>query len=170
MKVAVAALLMLVSGPAMAQNHHHGHSPYAGLQQRAIKALSEQQLSDLRAGRGMGLALAAELNGYPGPLHVLELGDRIGLSTDQKLDVQRLYVAMKAEAIAAGAKLIERETALDSAFAAREITPEKLSSLAMQIGVVQGELRAVHLKYHLAVSELLSIEQRQKYAELRGYH
>jgi hypothetical protein len=32
---------------------------------RSIKALSDQQVSDLRAGRGMGLALAAELNGYP---------------------------------------------------------------------------------------------------------
>jgi hypothetical protein len=71
------------------------------------------------------LALAAELNGYPGPLHVLELGDRIALSADQKLRVQRLYEAMKAEAIAAGAKLIEREKALDTAFAAREITREK---------------------------------------------
>jgi hypothetical protein len=38
-----------------------------GMQSRPIKALSDQQVSDLRAGRGMGLALAAELNGYPGP-------------------------------------------------------------------------------------------------------
>jgi hypothetical protein len=39
--------------------------PYAGLAGRSIKALSEQQIADLQAGRGMGLALAAELNGYP---------------------------------------------------------------------------------------------------------
>jgi hypothetical protein len=37
--------------------------PYAGMQTRPIKALSDQQIADLRAGRGMGLALAAELNG-----------------------------------------------------------------------------------------------------------
>jgi DNA invertase Pin-like site-specific DNA recombinase len=28
----------------------------------------------------MGLALAAELNGYPGPLHVLEMADRLQLT------------------------------------------------------------------------------------------
>jgi hypothetical protein len=41
--------------------------PYSGMQSRPIKALSDQTVADLRAGRGMGLALAAELNGYPGP-------------------------------------------------------------------------------------------------------
>ena len=38
-------------------------SPYAGQEGRPIKALSEQQIADLRTGRGMSLALAAELNG-----------------------------------------------------------------------------------------------------------
>ena len=47
--------------------------PYAGMQARAIKALSAEQIADLKAGRGLSLALAAELNGYPGPRHVLEL-------------------------------------------------------------------------------------------------
>jgi hypothetical protein len=34
-------------------------TPYAGMQARPIKALSEQQVVDLVAGRGMGLTLAA---------------------------------------------------------------------------------------------------------------
>jgi hypothetical protein len=38
------------------------------MQAHSVKALSEQQLADLRAGRGMGMALAAELNGYPASL------------------------------------------------------------------------------------------------------
>jgi hypothetical protein len=58
--------------------------PYAGLEKRAIKALSDAQIADLRAGRGMDLALPAELNGYPGPVHVLELGDRLGLDAEQE--------------------------------------------------------------------------------------
>ena len=57
---AAVAILALASSAAPAQ------SPYAGMQSRSIKALSAQQIDDLRAGRGMGLALAAELNGYPG--------------------------------------------------------------------------------------------------------
>ena len=58
---------------------------------RSIKALSEQQVNELGAGRGMGLALAAELNGYPGPSHVLELADKLELSADQRAKVQRLF-------------------------------------------------------------------------------
>ena len=48
-------------------------SPYTGEEQRAIKALSEEEIKDLLEARGMGLAKAAELNSYPGPLHVLQL-------------------------------------------------------------------------------------------------
>jgi hypothetical protein len=57
-------------------------SPYAGMERRAVKALSEQQTADLKARRGMGLSLPAELNGYPGPAHVLELAEALRLSDD----------------------------------------------------------------------------------------
>src|SRR3569623_1713127 len=83
------AALALLSSPVFAQ------TPYTGMQTRPIKALSEQQIADLGAGRGMGLALAAELNGYPGPSHVLELGDRLELTPDQRNQIQRLFDAMK---------------------------------------------------------------------------
>src|ERR1043166_3647000 len=100
MKSLVVALgLTLIAPTAFAQ------SPYAGMQSRSIKALSEQQIADLKSGRGMGLALAAELNGSPGPSHVLELSEKLGLSTEQKGRVQELFDAMKAEAIPLGAKL-----------------------------------------------------------------
>src|SRR6266513_2757863 len=99
MRLGIAVLaVMALSGPAMAQ-HQHGQSPYAGMQQRPVKALSDQQLADLQAGRGMGLALAGELNGYPGPSHVLELADQLDLSSDQRTRVQGLFDSMKAEAV-----------------------------------------------------------------------
>src|SRR5262245_56136455 len=88
-----AATVAVVCNAANAQSHQ----PYAGFEQRPIKSLSEQQLDDLRTGRGMGLALAAELNGYPGPSHVLELADRLGLSLDQRNKVQDMFSKMKAE-------------------------------------------------------------------------
>ena len=62
-KIVFILVMTAVSSVAFGQGHH----PYAGLEQRAVKALSEQQIADLRAGRGMGLALPAELNGYPRP-------------------------------------------------------------------------------------------------------
>jgi hypothetical protein len=153
----------------MAQDHPHKHSPYAGMQARPVKALTEQQIADLRAGRGMGLALPAELNGYPGPLHVLELADGLSLSSDQRLSVRKLFEAMKAEAVAVGERLIDAETALDLAFRDRSITPDRLVELTAHVGRLQGELRAVHLRYHLTTAELLSAEQSKRYAELRGY-
>ena len=144
-------------------------TPYTGHQQRSVKALSDQQVADLRAGRGMGLALAAELNGYPGPLHVLELADQLQLSGDQRHHVQHLFDSMKAEATLVGAALIEQETALDRAFATNHISEAALAQLTSQIGESQGRLRAVHLKYHLTTRTLLSPAQRERYASLRGY-
>lgn len=136
------------------------------MQNRDVKVLTEQQVADLRAGRGMGMALPAELNGYPGPMHVLELADRLSLSADQRERVQRAFEAMKAEAIAVGEKLIAGETALDRGFKDRR---QRLAELSAAIGATQGELRAVHLKYHLTTAELLTSDQSRRYAELRGY-
>jgi Spy/CpxP family protein refolding chaperone len=155
--------LILWSGFAVAQ------TPYAGMQTRSIKALSEQQMADLGAGRGMGLALAAELNGYPGPSHVLELADRLDLTAEQRAEVQRLFDSMKQEAVSIGAKLIEQEAELDRQFAGRTVTPETLRASTGAVAATQGALREAHLKYHLSTAALLTPGQMRRYAELRGY-
>jgi hypothetical protein len=156
-------MLLLASASVFAQ------TPYAGMQTRTIKALSEQQVSDLNAGRGMGLALAAELNGYPGPSHVLELADKLELSPDQLGHMRTLIASMKAEALPLGSKLIAQETELDKLFATRAITPDSLKASTAAIAATQGELRETHLKYHLATADILSTGQMQRYADLRGY-
>lgn len=147
----------------------NAQTPYAGMQTRPIKALSEQQVADLGAGRGMGLALAAELNGYPGPSHVLELADKLELTTDQRASIKGLFDSMKAEAVPIGAKLIEQEAALDRQFASRTVTAESLKASTAAVAVTQGELRETHLKYHLSTVAVLTPGQMQRYAELRGY-
>jgi hypothetical protein len=157
------AALVLAIGAAVAQ------TPYAGMQTRSIKALSDQQIADLRAGRGMGLALAAELNGYPGPSHLLELADKLGLSDAQRSSARSLFDAMKAETIPIGERLIAQEAALDNLFADHVITPEKLSTATAGIGATQAELRAAHLKYHLSTVAMLEPAQVQQYSALRGY-
>jgi hypothetical protein len=171
-KPAFAVLLALLAGPAMAQQHQqhqHGQTPYAGLQQRAIKALSEGQIADLKTGRGMGLALAAELNGYPGPLHVIEHARELELDARQRSAMQRLFEEMKAEAIPLGETLVAQEAELDNLFNSRTITPEQLANTTAAIGATQGALRNTHLKYHLSTAALLSEEQIRRYAGLRGY-
>ena len=159
----VAAALILTATVANAQ------TPYAGMQTRSIKALSEQQVADLGAGRGMGLALAAELNGYPGPSHVLELADKLELSADQRTRIEGLFDSMKAEALPLGSKLIEQEADLDRQFASRTVTPESLKAATAAVALTQGDLRETHLKYHLSTVDILSPRQMQRYAELRGY-
>ncbi len=143
--------------------------PYAGPEERPIKALSAQRVEDLRAGRGMGFALAAELNGHSGPLHVLEHADTLGLSPSQRESVQGQFDAMRAEAIPLGERLIEQEAELDRMFATRTIRPATLGGATAAIAETEGALRAVHLRYHLSMVELLTPEQVRRYGELRGY-
>ena len=143
--------------------------PYSGLQSRTIKTLSAEQIADLSAGRGMGLALAAELNGYPGPIHAIELADKLHLTTDQVGKLRTLFEAMKAETIPLGAILIRQERNLNDDFARRTVTLASLEEATQRIGTTQAALRAAHLKYHLSTVEILSPEQVARYNELRGY-
>lgn len=169
MKHAILAIgVVLFATMAIAQSNH-GHQPYSGLERRAIKALSEREIADLRAGRGMGLALAAELNGYPGPLHVLEHAEALGLSPTQQTRTQAAFDAMRSEAMPLGERLIEQETALDRLFATRAADTETLRQATSAIAQTQGVLRATHLRYHLVMMEVLTPEQVRRYAKLRGY-
>jgi hypothetical protein len=164
-RMTVAIVALLAAGEAMAQSHQ----PYSGLQSRSIKALSPEQIADLRAGRGMGLALAAELNGYPGPLHVIELADQLALSAAQRARMQQLFDEMKQETIGIGNRLIEQEDNLNRQFAERRITEASLAAATATIGQTQAALRAAHLRYHLLAAEAMTPAQMQRYAELRGY-
>jgi LTXXQ motif family protein len=164
MRFLVATLtVVILSGSAM------GQQPYAGFQSRPIKTLSDQQIADLNAGRGMGLALAAELNGYPGPIHAIELAEQLHLSPDQVSKLRILFEAMKAETIPLGASLISQERQLNDSFANRTITLTSLATTTQSIGTTQGALRAAHLKYHLSTVEILTPDQVARYNELRGY-
>jgi hypothetical protein len=144
-------------------------SPYAGQEQRPIKALSDQEIRDLLEARGMGLAKAGELNSYPGPLHVLQLANQLGLTDAQRAATETLYASMRDKAQPIGVKIIEAEKNLDLAFANGSINPTGLQSQISTIAVLQGELRTVHLEVHLMQRSLLTAEQISKYDLLRGY-
>jgi Spy/CpxP family protein refolding chaperone len=162
----VITLLAILPLAAAAETQHQ---PYAGLERRAVKSLSDREIEDLRAGRGMGTALPAELNGYPGPVHVLELADALNLDAEQRARTRALFEAMKAEAVPLGERLIEQEMALDSAFSRRTITAQALREMTAAIGATRASLRAAHLRYHLLQIDVLSPDQIARYASLRGY-
>ena len=164
--LAIAVTLAVLSS---AQAQHAPASPYAGWEHWVVKALSDQQIADLRAGRGMGLALPAELNRYPGPVHVLELGDQLRLTREQRTRVQELHAAMQDEAIPLGERLIGQEADLERQFATKSVTPVSLQAATAEIGATQGALRLAHLRYHLSTLDVLTPEQVRRYSELRGY-
>lgn len=170
---------LVATFPAFAQ-HQPAHdapaqgqparSGYAGMQNRAIKALSEKQIADLRAGRGMMLALPAELNGYPGPSHTLELAGPLGLSEEQKQKTQAFFAQMQAEAMRLGDQVIASEYELERLFKDRTGSIATVQEAAEKAARTQGELRAAHLRYHFLMLNVLTPAQVAKYSELRGYN
>jgi hypothetical protein len=104
----------------------------------------------------MGMAKAAELNGYPGPLHVLRLVVKLALTEIQRRDVQAIFDRMNAAAKPLGGELIAQEQALDQLFAKGEITQDRLAAATAAIAELQGRLRAVHLSAHLETRALLN--------------
>lgn len=174
----IALFLATMTASATAQHHGHaerqrtgqaGGSPYAEFRSRHIKALSQQQIDDLQAGRGMGLALAAELNRHPGPMHVLEHAQALGLSPRQKGRMEALMADMRAEAVKAGEAAIAAERALDRLFAEGTAGEDALRAAVTAAAQAHGEVRFIHLRTHVKVKAEMTLEQVAAYDRLRGY-
>jgi Spy/CpxP family protein refolding chaperone len=164
-RIVLCCTLALLAGPGSASSK----SPYSGQESREIKALSHQEVSDYLSGKGMGFAKAAELNGYPGPKHVLELATQLGLTPEQRAKTKALFQKMQARAISLGKDLVQEERALDRLFASRSVTSEALGRSLARIGSLQGKVRQAHLDAHIEQTALLTPEQVEKYTRLRGY-
>jgi Spy/CpxP family protein refolding chaperone len=158
--------ILLLPASTFAQQHP---SPYSGQQSRDIKALSDDEIRGLLTGQGMALAKAGELNHYPGPMHVLELAEQLKLSDAQKRRTEAIRKTMLDETIPLGTRIVEKERELDQLFSSGAIDNGKLDSTLGEIGRLQGELRAAHLRAHLEQKQVLTPEQVAKYDELRGY-
>jgi Spy/CpxP family protein refolding chaperone len=177
MRGTILLLSLFLCGQAASADAPHGDgggaptlaSPYAGQETRRIKSLSEQDIDELRHGRGWGLAKVAELNGMPGPAHLLEMSQQIGLTPQQVAEIETLFRRMKASAMALGEELIALETDLNDAFARGDIRQGELAAKLDAIGAVQTRLRLTHLETHLATPKILTPEQIAAYNRLRGY-
>jgi hypothetical protein len=164
------ALSLLPAASGWAQSDGaHAASPYAGQEKRAIKSLSQEDIAELRKGAGWGLAKAAELNGLPGPAHLLELKDEIPLTAEQVTAIEALYARMKEDAVAEGERLIALEGRLDELFRDRKATDDSLRQMLTKIEESRGALRYIHLATHLATPPLLTDDQIDRYNRLRGY-
>ena len=168
MRILIGGLLVLcVAGRVGADNV----SPYRGQINTEIRGLSEQEVSDLRQGRGMGLARAAELNGYPGPRHVLDAAQagQLALTPEQTRSAERLFDGMAREAQRLGDQILREEQDLEGEFRSGRISEADLHTRALRIASLEGELRAVHLRAHIQMRAALSAPDIQKYNTIRGY-
>lgn len=168
--LAVAALAACTAQPApQPVSTPVPTSPYVSLLDSPIRGLSPEEIQDLETGAGAGFARAAELNGYPGPRHILDLQDQLGLSADQLAQVQQLYDATNAEARQLGAEILQLEAELELAFRTKTVDEESLEAQVIELADKYGALRLVHLRAHLAAIEMLTPHQLMLYSQLRGY-
>ncbi|MFO7892187.1 MAG: periplasmic heavy metal sensor [Longimicrobiales bacterium] len=168
------ALLLLGTGlgaPGPAAAQHEGHamdSSYAATGSDTVQTLTADEVAALLEGAGMGLARPAEMNGYPGPRHVLDLADSLALTPEQAEQVQAIFRAMHHRAVELGREIIDAEKRLDAAFAGDADAPA-LQAQVTALARLRGELRWTHLRAHLETVEVLTAHQRHSYDRLRGY-
>ncbi|MBD1211059.1 MAG: Spy/CpxP family protein refolding chaperone [Ignavibacteria bacterium] len=178
------ALFFLAGIAAASAQHHTGHSAsktssqvspkqttaqYAGEQKRSIKALSDDMIDGYRLGRGMGMAKAAELNHYPGPMHILDMKATLKLTQEQTSQLQAIFEAMHTEAVTNGNRLIDEEQALDDIFTNGMADSSTVQRLTARIGELQAKIRFAHLNAHIRAQKILSKEQIALYDQERGY-
>ena len=166
-RLIIAATLTLVSATYIAASTLT--SPYAGEEARVIKSLSAKDIDDLFNGRGWGLARPAELNGVPGPAHLLEMKSEINLSAEQVSAIEVIWSEMNQNARRLGEHYVALERELNEQFATGQITSDTLKTLLLKIATVQTELRYTHLFAHLQASPILKPAQVALYNRLRGY-
>jgi len=157
------------TAPVSMHNQHAHHSAYAGQQDRAIKSLSDDDIAELKAGAGWGLAKVAELNGVPGPVHLLEMKNEIALKPAQVTALETLYTQMNTRAVELGEQLISKEQALEQRFRSDIPSTAELKQLLDEIGSIRSALRFVHLAAHLKTPDILTPHQVVQYNQLRGY-
>ncbi|MDC1525045.1 hypothetical protein N8502_00550 [Gammaproteobacteria bacterium] len=160
---------LLTSFVLLADEKESHKSDYTGEVDRVIKSLSANDIKDLTLGNGMGLAKAAELNGYPGPKHVLEMQEELLLEKEQLTSIKLIFEEMKSQARSQGKIFISLEKSLNDHFSNATITNDTLESTLKNTSEAKNNLRYIHLSAHIKTTEILSKNQIKKYNQLRGY-
>lgn len=131
--------------------------------------LSQREAQQLLAGRGMGLARPAEMNGYPGPRHVLDLADELALTPEQKQQAREARERVATEAPELGRRIVEKELALDRLFRSGSADEARISELTQDIAQLRAALRAIHLHAHLVMHRALAVDQIRTYMDARSH-
>ena len=150
----------------------HSMSPYVHQVKNKIKSLSREDLRGLKSGHGTpfgGMAKAAELNGLPGPRHVLDLKGELGLTLEQIKNIEGIYKKMNEKAVKVGRELVAKEAFMDREFQEGRVNPKNLEQMVNDSAQKYSQLRYIHLVAHLETAKVLQKKQVDQYNELRGY-
>lgn len=161
------ALFAAIVFPCIVATAHE--SPYSGEEQRQVASLSEIEIASLQRGDGMGFAKLAELNHFPGPKHVLDLAEQLGLTASQVAATRMLYEEMHRTAVSFGEQLVQAEAQLNGTFKDGSVSAQSLEAALLDIEKIRARLRYVHLESHLRQTAILTADQVARYDELRGY-
>jgi Spy/CpxP family protein refolding chaperone len=167
--VLVTAIALGIATPAFAQSghgHQHGDRDATPAHQR-VEACQREFDQVIADGRGFGLAFPADQNGYPGPLHVLELKDRLQLTSEQEARMRALFETMLGDARQRATRLAAAEDRLRRIFADGAADPAAVRTAVAEAETARADVRLVHLLAHLQARDVLTEAQRRAYQEIR---
>jgi len=180
---ALFVAVALVSSPAVAQEGgdsgmskgrmHQMHGQAEGGMQGTggmLSGVSEQEKEALLKGGGLGAGMIAMMNGYPGPKHVLEMGDELELTDAQRESIGTIYGKVKAESVELGTELVEKDEALAALFTSGSVSTKDVEKRSREIGELQGRLRAAHLNAHVQTHAELTPAQLAKLPTMQEMH
>ena len=117
----------------------------------------------LENGQGLGMALVADRNGFPGPRHILDMKEQLQLNSDQERKAQDLFDRMHTRAVVLGKEVLAKEAALERLFSADEPDEAGVRRLLAE----SAALRWVHLSAHLEARGMVTPEQLHLYHTAR---
>jgi len=165
MKRALPVFILLTFASFAIAQHQHP-APASSTAQAAHHAFLEQERQAIQRGEGFGMAMPADMAGYPGPKHVLELKDGLKLTPAQVASMEKLFSDMRAKAIDRGREVLAAEDRLGQMFREGR-SADELREESFRIASLRAELRWVHLNTHLAARKVLTPDQLATYMALR---
>ncbi len=170
LSMAALGVAILVSGRLQLGHRASGAALALEAAHVPMRGLTSDEVRGLQEGEEMGMARAAELNGYPGPASVLEAAQKgkLDLYADQRQAIERIQAAAKAGAQSLGRELLAQEATLEAAFRSGHMVEADLTRQVEDIGRKLAALRLIHLRAHLLTVELLRPRQIEEYYQYRG--
>jgi Spy/CpxP family protein refolding chaperone len=174
LKLIISIYICFSACMAMAQNNNSDSVKIRNVSDSTasrspIPSLTYEEYMNYKMGKDPGMAKAADMNNYPGPMHVLNWEKELKLSVNQKSQIQSIYDIMKKKTAEMGDLIFKEEKKLNDLFASGKANEGSIIYYSNKIGLLQGELRNTYLQAHLKTQQMLTIDQVKKYRKLRNY-